>query len=73
MTFEDGTPLLLPDRVPKTVKFKIDDKDPDDQYARLYADDVVDAINRLNLPRYGLGNYVDAVAARAADAGRGAR
>ena len=40
------------------MKFKINDKDPSDQYARLYADDVVDAINHLNLPRYGLGNYL---------------
>ena len=45
-------------RAPKTIKFKIDDKDPDDQYAKLYASDVVDTINSLRLPRYGLGNYV---------------
>ena len=45
-------------RQPKTVKFTINDKDPDDQYARLFADDVVYAIEHLNLPRYGLGNYV---------------
>lgn len=31
-----------------------------DQYARLYAPDVVAAINALNLPRYGLANYVAA-------------
>ena len=47
----------FPERVPKTLKFKINDKDSADQYARLYADDVVDAINHLNLPRYGLDNY----------------
>jgi len=46
--------------VPKTVLFKIDEENPDDQYARLYATDVVTAINALNLPRYGLGNYVAA-------------
>ena len=44
----------------KTIKFKVDEKDPADQYARLYAPDVVDTINHLNLPRYGLGNYVTA-------------
>ncbi len=59
LTFEDGTPSYFPMRVPKTLKFDIDDKNPDDQYARLYADDVVETINGLNLPRYGLGNYVD--------------
>ncbi len=30
---------------------------PQDQYARLFADDVVEAVNQLTLPRYGLGNY----------------
>jgi hypothetical protein len=58
LTFEDGSPSYFPTRVPRTVKFKIDDKNPADQYARLYADDVVNAINSLDLPRYGLGNYV---------------
>ena len=58
LTFEDGKRSYFPLRVPKTVKFKIDDSDSDDQYARLYASDVVDTINSLRLPRYGLGNYV---------------
>jgi SNF2 family DNA or RNA helicase len=58
LTFEDGSFSYFPTRIPKTVKFKINDKDPADQYARLYADDVVDTINHLNLPRYGLGNYL---------------
>ena len=57
LTFADGTPAYFPTRVPKTVKFAIDEADPNDQYARLYAEDVVDTINDLNLPRYGLGNY----------------
>jgi hypothetical protein len=42
------------------VTFKIDDSDPEDQYAQLYAPDVVGIINGLSLPRYGLGNYVAA-------------
>jgi superfamily II DNA or RNA helicase len=58
LTFEDGTRSYFPDRIPKTVKFRIDDKDLADQYARLYAADVVAAINGLKLPRYGLANYV---------------
>ncbi len=61
LVFEDGTPSYFPERIPKTVRFRIDETDPDDQYARLYAPDVVDAINALNLPRYGLGNYVAAM------------
>ncbi|HJU06028.1 MAG TPA: hypothetical protein VJ692_12830 [Nitrospiraceae bacterium] len=60
LTFEDGSRSYFPTRVPKTIKFRIDDNNPADQYACLYAPDVVDTINRLNLPRYGLGNYVAA-------------
>jgi len=59
LTFPDGRRSYFPTRCPKTVKFKIDDKDPNDQYARLYSAPVVDAINHLTLPRYGLGNYVE--------------
>lgn len=58
LVLEDGTPSFFPERVPKTIKFRVDADDPQDQYARLYAPPVVEAINRLNLPRYGLGNYV---------------
>jgi len=58
ITFEDGTRSYFPVRVPKRVTFKINDTDPDDQYARLYGTEVVNTINGLNLPRYGLGNYV---------------
>jgi SNF2 family DNA or RNA helicase len=58
LTFEDGTRSYFPERIPKTVKFRIDEEDRADQYARLYAPDVVAAINALNLPRYGLANYI---------------
>ena len=53
LTFEDGSRSYFPVRVPRTAPFVIDD-----QYARLFAVDVVADINRLELPRYGLGNYV---------------
>ncbi|MBI2856755.1 MAG: NgoFVII family restriction endonuclease [Chloroflexi bacterium] len=58
LTYEDGTKSFFPTRAPRTVKFTIDERSPKDQYARLYAQGVVDTINALNLPRYGLGNYV---------------
>lgn len=58
LTFEDGSRSYFPARIPKTVKFSINDMNPNDQYARLYGDHVVDTINALTLPRYGLGNYV---------------
>ena len=57
LEFADGSRSYFPDRVPKTVTFVINGKDPDDPYARLFSDDVVSAINNLSLPRYGLGNY----------------
>jgi hypothetical protein len=57
LTFEDGSKAYFPERLPRTVKFKIG-QTGDDPYARLYADEVVDVINHLNLPRYGLGNYL---------------
>ncbi len=53
LTFEGGERSYFPTRAPKTLRFDIDA-----QYARLFADDVVDAIAALELPRYGLGNYV---------------
>jgi len=58
LQFEDGTRSYFPTRVPRTMKFKINKKDAEDQYARLFADDVVKAVNDLTLPRYGLGNYL---------------
>ncbi len=57
--FEDGRRSYFPTRVPKTVKFQIDDKDPNDQYARLFSQEVVDIVNGLSLPRYGLGNFIE--------------
>jgi len=60
LTFESGERFYFPDRVPKTEKFEFDEHDPNDQYARLYSDPVVNAVNGLSLPRYGLGNYIKA-------------
>ena len=58
LTYEDGSKSFFPTRVPKTVKFAIDESDPNDQYAKLYSDTMIDTVNALYLPRYGLGNYV---------------
>lgn len=60
LPFSDGGRAYFPDRVPKRVDFAVNESDPNDQYARLFAADVVDTINALTLPRYGLGNYVRA-------------
>ena len=58
LTFADGTRSYFPARVPKTVKFTIDDSDPDDQYAGSIRRRRGRRDQPLNLPRYGLGNYV---------------
>lgn len=58
LTFADGTRSYFPSRLPKTLAFSINEKDSADQYALLYSDFVVDTINQLTLPRYGLGNYI---------------
>ena len=62
LLFSDGRKSYFPRRVPKNLSFKIDDKNLADPYARFYSDSVVNAINALKLPRYGLGNYLEPVA-----------
>ena len=61
LAFPDGTRAYFPLRVPKTVKFAIDDENPDDTYAQLYSPRVVQIISNLELPRYGLANYIVAM------------
>jgi hypothetical protein len=60
LLLEDGTKFYFPKRRPRTLAFRIRDKDPDDQYARLYCEQVVDTVRVLHLPRYGLANYLKA-------------
>lgn len=55
--FHDNTRSYFPARIPKTLKFSVDEKNHDDQYAQLYSDSVVNPISKLALPRYGLGLY----------------
>ena len=57
LEFASGEKSFFPDRMPKKVEFSLDGGDPADQYAALYDATVVDAINALNLPRYGLQQY----------------
>ena len=59
LTFSDGIHSYFPTRIPKTVKFTIDDQNPNDPYAQLYSPHVVDTISNLKLPRYGLANYIN--------------
>jgi superfamily II DNA or RNA helicase len=65
---KDGEKRYFPVRRPKSVAFPVDDTNPADRYARLYSPNVVDQINALHVPRYGLGLYVDPVTEKAASA-----
>jgi superfamily II DNA or RNA helicase len=58
LVLENGNRFYFPKRLPKALTFHIHDNDPDDQYAKLYSESVVDNIRRLHLPRYGLANYL---------------
>lgn len=58
LQFADGRKSYFPKRLPNNLSFEIDDTNPDDPYARLFSDSIVNAINDLTLPRYGLGNYI---------------
>ena len=57
LLFSDNTRSYFPVRIPRTLKFHVDEKDPADLYAQLYSDSVAKPIGKLALPRYGLGVY----------------
>jgi len=58
LTFANGSKSYFPDRLPKRVEYVFDPNDPKDQYAKMYSPEVVDIINDLDLPRYGLQQYL---------------
>lgn len=64
----NGQPSYFPRREPKRVTFPLDEANPNDPYARLLREEVVEAIERLNLPRYGLANYLKPGAGKGASA-----
>lgn len=59
LEFPDGTRSYFPERIPKKVEYDFCPDDTSDQYAQLYSEKVVDIVDGLILPRYGLGqdNY----------------
>ncbi|MBC8184626.1 NgoFVII family restriction endonuclease [candidate division KSB1 bacterium] len=57
LLYPNGDRYYFPTRYPKNIDFEIDENDPNDDYAKLYSQEVVDIINSLELARYGLGNY----------------
>ena len=66
LLFPNGTRSYFPTRLPKTVKFSIDENNLEDTYAQLYSESVVNTINKLNLARYGLANYINDTALHSA-------
>lgn len=52
LAYPNGQRYYFPVREPHTLAFPVDD-----QYASLYSPQVVDVIDGLRLPRYGLRNY----------------
>ena len=65
---KDGEKRYFPVRKPVSLQFAVDEADPADRYARLYSPAVVDQINELHVPRYGLGLYVEPQAEKSATA-----
>ncbi len=59
LTFQDGTCSYFPDRQPQKVEYPFNPDDINDQYAKLYSQDVVNIINDLDLARYGMANFLD--------------
>ena len=65
---KDEEKRYFPVRKPMSLTFSADETDVTDRYARLYSPAVVDEINALHVPRYGLGLYVDPQAEKTATA-----
>ena len=55
LEFPDGTKSFFPDRIPKSIKFPTE---PGDQYSRLYSEEMIELMESLMLPRYGLTHYI---------------
>ena len=53
LLLENGERAYFPERTPKTIVFK-----ESSQYSSLFSNEVVAIISQLELPRYGLANYV---------------
>jgi SNF2 family DNA or RNA helicase len=63
----DDSRFYFPERVPRTIGIPVSET-ATDPYSRLYDSAIVSTINQLNLPRYGLANYLKRDAERLAEA-----
>ncbi len=59
LEYPDGSRSYFTERIPKKIEFSFNALDIDDQYSKLYSKKVVDIINALSLPRYGLGIFIN--------------
>jgi len=57
LTLPNGVRMYFPTRSPHSVKFRSDPSDPADPVAGLFSEHIVDIIDGLDLPRYGLSLY----------------
>ena len=56
LEFPDGTKSYFPERQAKSVKFKVSEND---QFTKLYSEEILEKLGSLKLPRYGLVKYID--------------
>jgi hypothetical protein len=63
----NGQRAYFPVRQPKRLTFPIRPENPQDQFARLFREEVVQVIETLQLPRYGLAQYLRPDAAQMAN------
>jgi len=56
LQFKDGTKSYFPDRLPKSISFAMH---KEDQFGRLYSENVMDNMALLKFPRYGLTKYIN--------------
>jgi len=56
LEFPTGDRSYFPDRIPKALKFETT---PGDQYSRLYSDKMIELMESLKLPRYGLTAFIN--------------
>ena len=58
LEFNDGRKNFFPERKPKAIRFETT---PNDQYSRLYSEEMIAIMGELLLPRYGLSKYEDTI------------
>ncbi len=56
LQFPDGTKSYFPDRDAKAIMFDVSDND---QFTRLYSEEMMEKLGSLKLPRYGLIKFID--------------